>query len=148
MRYYSEVSTEEIVERYKMPIQTVSDWSEQDNYEECWEGALIDTLKTFLIIEKENKARLKSLFTKTEMQALWGCFRSTIFDSSFVEMPEYLKYGFEDYCKYEQIEAQQFGNTEELCKDIFTKLDTLNSFDRFCLLEFLQKDKKEIFNEN
>lgn len=39
------------------------------------EGAFIDTLKTLLIVEKENKAEA-SLFTQTEMQALWGCFRA------------------------------------------------------------------------
>jgi len=55
--------------------------------------------------------------------SLWGSLKSTIIDFS----------------------AAQFGDIEVLKESVVEKLGKLNSFDRYCLLEYLQNSDEEIF---
>lgn len=139
-RYYAKVTKAEISTRYKMPVRTAGDWA-NNNKEDDYRGFLADRLKLYIALENETIENIKKLFTKQELMALWGSLKSTIIDFSLVENPQYLIFGFQDYCIYEEMEAAQFGDIEILQKSVIEKLQRLDSWGRYCLFEYLQNSK-------
>lgn len=145
MRYFPKIAIAEVVERFGIPKQTAYDWQKREERED-WRGGLIDKLRMFTFLQNEALKKLKVLFTKKEMMALWGSLKSTMITAELVENKDYLKFGFADYCEYESMEAAQFGEVLILCKSVCDKLDALDMFERYCLLEFIINDKNEIFS--
>jgi hypothetical protein len=144
MRYFADVKNVEVSNRFKIPTTTISDWAKKQELED-WRGELVDKLKVFVFLQNETTEKLKKLFTCKEMMALWGSLKSTMITMDLVENADFLKFGFADYCVYEDMEAAQFGDIAALSKSVCDKLSKLSTFDRYCLLEYIQNGKDEIF---
>ena len=144
MRYFANVKNVEVSNRFKIPTTTISDWAKKQELED-WRGELCDKLKVFVFLQDETTEKLKKLFTKKEMMALWGSLKSTMITMDLVENADFLKFGFADYCVYEEMEAAQFGDVSVLSKSVCDKLSALGAWERYCLLEYIQNGQKEIF---
>ena len=96
--------------------------------------------------EKELK-RIKALFNRKELMALWAAYDATLFNAATFD-PSVLAFGWRDYCTYKAMEASQFTDNLALFSQVVSdKLSSLNPFSCFVLIDYL-KDKRnanEIF---
>lgn len=146
-KYFSDITASEVAREFTIPTATAVAWQKRENIDGDWRGHLIDRLKLFTIMQDDSTAKIKALFTENELMAILGSINCTIIGNEMVMSDKLLSYQFMDYCVYEDIEASQFGDLEVLQKSVLQKLSSLSSWDRYCLLEYLQNNQKEIFGE-
>jgi len=142
--YFYPTNQKKLKEKFLLPASTITTF-EQVQKDGNWRPVVLDRLKLYLQLEEDTVTKLKEVFSKKELQALWGSLKSTIIDYTSIDNPQLLAYGFVDYCIYEEMEAQQFGDIEALKKAMPQKLNTLSKWEVYCLLEYLQNDSEDIF---
>lgn len=142
MRFFIK-NTKGISEKFGIPYTTLKGWEDKND----WRGELYDKLGLYLELEEDTLKKIKKRFSKSELKALWGSLKSTLITKDLIFSPDALAWGFEDYCRYEEMEAAQFSdNLPVFAKVIGEKLRNLTPFERYVLIKYLKENEKEIFN--
>lgn len=132
--------------RYNIPYNTALGWKKQQNNTSDYKGLLYDRLSVYITMEINTEKKIKQLFTKKELKAIWGSLNGNMYSMDLIESKNYLAYGFKDYCVYNSMEAGQFtDDLEVFSKTVSEKLLTLVEFERYVLLEFLRSEDGEKF---
>jgi len=143
-RYFTQTKKDEIAKNYLIPTTTLTGWEKKRTVSSDWRGLLFDKLSLFTEIEKATLVKLKQIFNKKELQAIWGCLKSTMITSDLIFMKEALGYGFVDYCNYESMEASQFtDDLEKFSKIVSEKLNSLTEFEKYALLEYITSKESQ-----
>ena len=141
-RYFVRIKepAKEIERRYGVPYTTLLRWSREQNSGGSRKGYTFDRLSLLASFEIEAEEKIKKLFSRNELLALWGAFAKSTIPSVDLFAPGTMEWGFSEYCEYEAMEAAQFGEISELEKAVTDKLKQLSSFERFVLLEYLHRE--------
>ena len=149
--YWAIVEDAKLTESYLVPRTTLLGWKEKRGNPTDWRSVVLDRLSLLVEMQDRTTEKLKAIFKKEELMAIWGSLKSTLIDKEIIKNPDYLTFGFADYCIYEEIEASQFCNadTKKMSEVVCEKLKNLSEFERFALLEYIRSEKgtKEIFKE-
>ena len=140
-RYFPQVKepAKEINKRYGVPYNTALRWNKERYDGESQKGFTFDRLTLIASMEIEAEEKIKKLFSEKELMALWGAFAKSTIPSVELFAHGAMEWGFSEYCEYEEVEAGQFGEIEELKKSVTEKLKQLCRFERFVLLEYLYR---------
>ena len=149
--YWTNIEDATLTETYLIPRTTLLGWKEKRGNPTDWRSIVLDRLSMLADMQERSTEKIKALFKKEELMAIWGSLKSTLIDKEIIKNPDYLTFGFADYCIYEEIEAAQFcdGNTKIMSEIVCEKLKSLNEFERFALVEYIRskKGQEEIFEE-
>ena len=149
--YWADIEDAKLTESYLIPRTTLLGWKEKRGNPTDWRSVVLDRLSLLTEMQDRTTEKLKAIFKKDELMAIWGSLKSTLIDKEIIKNPDYLTFGFADYCIYEETEASQFCNTDtkKMSEVVCKKLKNLSEFKRFALLEYMrsEKGKKEIFKE-
>ncbi|CAA6807568.1 MAG: Unknown protein [uncultured Sulfurovum sp.] len=141
-RWFANISepSKQLEKRFQVPYNTALGWQKKQTDSSDYKGYLFDHLVLFLRLEQNTIIKLKQLFKKDELKALWGALKSTMYTIDIIEMDKALAYQFADYCVYESTEAQQFTQEglEVFSVNVTKKLNDLVEFEKLVLLEFLR----------
>ena len=142
-KYFARVKepAKEIKNRYGVPYNTALRWSREQNDGDSQKGFTFDRLSLLAFLEIEAETKIKNLFPESELKALWGAFAKSTLPSTDLFMSGALEWGFSEYCEYEAMEAEQFGEIETLQKSVTDKIKQLCPFERYVLLEYLHNIK-------
>lgn len=144
-RWFADVNLREMSEKYNISYNTLNDWRKKQPDLKSDRGFLFDKLSMYYLLEQNALNKIKKVFKENELKALWGSLKSTLITKDLVFNPQYLVYQFEDYCKYESMEAAQFGNLEDLRSSISDKLSKLCEFEIYVLLDWIHSPDAQKF---
>ena len=149
--YWADIEDAKLTESYLIPRTTLLGWKEKRGNPTDWRSIVLDRLSLLAELQDRTTEKIKAIFKKEELMAIWGSLKSTPTHKEIIKNPDYLAFSFADYCIYEETEASKFCNTDtkKMSEVVCKKLKNLSEFERFALLEYMrsEKGKKEIFKE-
>ena len=144
-RWFSDVNLKDMSVKYFISYNTLNDWRKKQSDLKSDRGFLFDKLSMFYLLEQNALIKIKKIFKLNELKAFWGSLKSTLITKDLVFNSQYLIYQFDDYCKYDVIEAVQFGNIDDLKSSINDKLLKLCEFEIYVLLDWIHTDEAQQF---
>ena len=140
--YNTPTPLESINKEFKIPLGTLRDWEKADY--ENWRATLLDRVKLFVYLKEESLKKLLNIFTKQELQALWGALNGTLITVEDINK-EHLANSFQNYCYYNKGEAGQFIEDtnitlEEFSMIVSSKILRLTEFEIYTLIDNIKND--------
>jgi len=134
---------------FGIPKNTLLTWKKHHGTGDNYRGYLYDKLAVITQMEQGIEKKIKAIFTRQELMALWGSLNGTMYNMQLIEDPSALSYGFRDYCHYDRMESQQFteGELSLFSEHVSEKLDALSMFERYVLLVFIKTQPEYIFGK-